>query len=124
MQILEDFQFTLRHSDASGNIFNFMQLLNIMQQNSIMNLNICCVYRLGASGVQTGLKPRPVSSGPKPVSLYGNSNNDDDGGGGFLENAAGDVFGGDGLFGGGGSSDDGPFEGIGDAFGDLFAGGS
>ncbi|KAJ8735424.1 hypothetical protein PYW07_007044 [Mythimna separata] len=81
-------------------------------------------FRLGASGVQTGLKPRPVSSGPKPVSLYGNSNNDDDGGGGFLENAAGNVFGGDGLFGGGGSSDDGPFDGIGDAFGDLFDGDS
>ncbi|KAF9423294.1 hypothetical protein HW555_001363 [Spodoptera exigua] len=80
-------------------------------------------FRMGASGIQTGLKPRPVSSGPKPVSLFGNSNNDDDGGS-FLENAAGNVFGGDGLFGGGGSSDAGPFDGLGDAFGDLFDGDS
>lgn len=78
---------------------------------------------MGASGIQTGLKPRPVSSGPKPVNLFGNSNNDDDGGS-FLANAAGGVFGGDGLFGGGGSSDDGPFGGLGDAFGDLFDGDS
>lgn len=81
-------------------------------------------FRLGASGVQTGLKPRPISSGPEPVSLFGNADNDDDGGG-FLENAVGDVIGGDGLFGGGGSSDDdGPFDGIGDAFGDFFDGDS
>lgn len=83
---------------------------------------MCCSFlSLGSSGLQTGQKPRPVSSGPKPVNLFGNSNDDDDGGS-FIENAAG-VFGGDGLF-GGGSSEDGPFDGIGDAFGDFFDGDS
>lgn len=80
---------------------------------------------LGTKGLQTGLKPKPVSSGPAPVNLFGNTNrdDDDDGGGGFLANAAGSVFDGDGLFGGGGSDDDGgPLDAIGDAFGDFLGG--
>ncbi|XP_075970644.1 uncharacterized protein LOC142973015 [Anticarsia gemmatalis] len=73
-------------------------------------------FSFGSSGLQSGKKPRPVSSsGPKPVNLFGSGNNDDDEGG-FLENA----FGEGGLLGGGGSSDDGPFDGIGDAIGDFF----
>nr|XP_021207707.1 uncharacterized protein LOC101737971 [Bombyx mori] len=84
-------------------------------------------FSLGSKGLQTGLKPKPVSSGPTPVSLFGNSNNEDEGG--FLENAAGAVFGGDegGLFGGsdglfGGGNDEGPLDTIGDAIGDFFDG--
>ncbi|CAD0194681.1 unnamed protein product [Chrysodeixis includens] len=80
-------------------------------------------FSLGTKGLQTGLKPKPVSSGPAPVNLFGNTDrdDDDDGGGGFLENAAGSVFDGEGLFGGGGSDDDdgGPLDAIGDAFGDF-----
>ncbi|KAL4716586.1 hypothetical protein ACJJTC_010250 [Scirpophaga incertulas] len=80
-------------------------------------------FGLGASGLQTGLKPKPASSGPAPISLFGN-NNDDDEGGGFIDDAAGAVFGtsvGQ-LFGGDSEDGDdgGPFDAIGDAFGDLF----
>lgn len=90
-------------------------------------------YSFGTSGVQSGLKPKPVSSGPTPINIYGNSNDDDDRGS-FLQNAAGALFGGGegggifggdgGLFGGGGggSDDDGPFDGIGEAIGDFFDG--
>lgn len=77
-------------------------------------------YSFGASGLQTGKKPRPVSSsGPKPVNLFGNSNNDDDGES-FIDNAAETVFGEGSFFQGGGgegSSEDGPFDGFGDAIG-------
>lgn len=94
-------------------------------------------YSFGASGVQSGLKPKPVSAGPAPINIYGNSDNDDDDNrGGFLENAAGAIFGGGegggifggegGFFGGGGGGsdddDEGPLDGIGDAIGDLFDG--
>ncbi|XP_013194650.2 uncharacterized protein LOC106138142 [Amyelois transitella] len=87
-------------------------------------------FGLGTKGIQTGLKPKPVSSGPKPVSLFGGggggSSSDD--GGGILGNVAGAVLGEEGgIFGGGGSDDDdddddGPFGAIGDAVGDLFDG--
>lgn len=81
--------------------------------------------RLGASGVQTGLKPKPVSSGPAPVSLFGNSDDDDDDDGGILGDAAGGLFGGGddegGLF-GGGDDDGGPLDALGDAVGDIFEG--
>lgn len=90
---------------------------------------------MGASGVQSGLKPKPVSSGPTPINIYGNTNNDDDRGS-FLQNAAGALFGGGegggifggegGFFGGGGggsdNDDEGPLDGIGDALGDFFDG--
>lgn len=92
-------------------------------------------YRLGTRGVQTGLKPKPISPGPAPVSLFGNSDDDDDDRGGFLSNAAGAIFGGGdsdggglfggggGIFGGGGDDDDGgPLDAIGDAVGDFFDG--
>ncbi|KAG6447338.1 hypothetical protein O3G_MSEX004933 [Manduca sexta] len=83
-------------------------------------------FGLGSSGVQTGLKPKPVSSGPTPVNLFGNSNNDDDGGllgdaGGILGGGGDGLFGGgDGIFGGG--NDEGPLDAIGDAVGDFFDG--
>lgn len=100
---------------------------------------------MGSSGVKTGQKPKPVSSGPKPVNLFGSGGQEQ---GGFIENAAeavlgggeglfggrpqggllggdggGGLFGGDGggIFGGGGG-DDGPFDAIGDAFGDFLDG--
>ncbi|KAI8438261.1 hypothetical protein MSG28_010859 [Choristoneura fumiferana] len=92
-------------------------------------------FGLGASGVQAGLKPKPVSSGPAPVSLFGNSGDGDDNRGGFLSNAAGAIFGGGdsesgGLFGGGGGifgggddgDDGGPLDAFGDAVGDFFDG--
>lgn len=78
--------------------------------------------------MQTGLKPKPVSSGPTPISLFGN-NGENDNEGGILDDAAGAVFGGggDGLFGGsdglfGGGNDEGPLDAIGDAVGELFDG--
>lgn len=95
-------------------------------------------FGLGASGVQTGLKPKPVSSGPTPVNLFGNNNRDENnngpgllggladgilsGGGGG--NNGGGFFGGSGLFGGAGGGsdaddDEGPFGAIGDAFDGL-----
>lgn len=94
------------------------------------------IYSFGVSGVQSGLKPKPVSAGPTPINIYGNSDNDDDDRGSFLENAAGAIFGGGegggifggegGFFGGGGGAsdddDDGPLDGIGDAIGDFFDG--
>ncbi|RVE54437.1 hypothetical protein evm_000922 [Chilo suppressalis] len=81
-------------------------------------------FGLGTSGVQTGLKPKPISSGPAPVSLYGNNNDDDDDDGGFIENAADALGVGDGIFGGGSDSDGGgPLDEIGDAVGDLFGDG-
>ncbi|XP_063825884.1 uncharacterized protein LOC135075365 [Ostrinia nubilalis] len=80
-------------------------------------------FGLGASGVQTGLKPKPVSSGPAPVNLFGNNDDDDDDDDGFLGNAAGAVLGdGPGIFGGGDDDDGGPLDAIGDAVGDIFDG--
>ncbi|XP_063616664.1 uncharacterized protein LOC134789909 [Cydia splendana] len=93
-------------------------------------------FGLGTKGLQTGLNPKPVSSGPAPVSLFGN-NDDDDDRDGFLSNVAGGIFGGGdegglfggggggGIFGGGSDNDDddgGPLDDIGDAVGDLFDG--
>ncbi|KAM3967593.1 uncharacterized protein ACR2FA_011144 [Aphomia sociella] len=76
-------------------------------------------FSLGSSGIKTGLKPKPVSSGPKPVNLFGNSDDRDEGDeGGFLENAASAVFGG----GGDSNDDDGPLDAIGDVVEDLFDG--
>lgn len=78
---------------------------------------------MGSSGLQTGLKPKPVSSGPKPVNLFGNGNTNDatllDAAGQLLANGANGngLFGRPqgGLFGGG----NGPLDVIGDAVGDL-----
>ncbi|XP_063549122.1 uncharacterized protein LOC134756224 [Cydia strobilella] len=91
-------------------------------------------FGLGTKGLQTGLNPKPISSGPAPVSLFGN-NDDDDDRDGFLSNVAGGIFGGGdegglfggggGIFGGGSDNDDddgGPLDDIGDAVGGLFDG--
>lgn len=67
------------------------------------------------------MKPKPVSSGPAPVSLFGNGDNDDDDDDGIFGGAA-DVLGGGGLFGGGSDDDGGPLDAIGDAVGDFFEG--
>ncbi|XP_026758593.3 uncharacterized protein LOC113518040 [Galleria mellonella] len=94
---------------------------------SIYSASFRC-FGLGSSGIQTGLKPKPISSGPKPVNLFGNSDRDDDESG-FLQNAASAVLGGggsesNGLFGGSSSNDDddGPLDAIGDVVEDLFDG--
>lgn len=91
---------------------------------------------MGSSGVQTGLKPKPVSSGPTPVNLFPTRDEDNDNGDGIFGDVASDLIGGgggsddgggifggagNGLFGGGGSSDNdndnsGPFDGISDVF--------
>jgi hypothetical protein len=73
---------------------------------------------LGASGIQTGLKPKPVSSGPAPVNLYGSSNNDNDEGGGIASAFLG-TDSSEGFF-GGDDDGDGPLDDIGEAIGDLF----
>ncbi|XP_063357951.1 uncharacterized protein LOC134647530 [Cydia amplana] len=91
-------------------------------------------FGLGTKGLQTGLSPKPISSGPGPISLFGN-NDDDDNRDGFLSNVAGGIFGGGdegglfggggGIFGGGSDNDDddgGPLDDIGDAVGDFFDG--
>lgn len=91
-----------------------------------MPIQLC---RLGSSGVQTGLSPKPVSSGPAPVSLFGNG---EDASPGFVQEAAEgivqdaasgivndgieDIFGGD-------DDDGGPLGAIGDAVGGFFGGG-
>lgn len=95
--------------------------------NSTLILNLSN-SSFGSSGVQTGLKPKPVSSGPKPISLFGSGS--EDSGGGFLENAAGTLLGdgdGGGLFGrpggglfGGRPNNNGPLDDIGDAIGEFF----
>ncbi|XP_046962144.1 uncharacterized protein LOC124531687 [Vanessa cardui] len=82
-------------------------------------------FGLGSSGLQTGLKPKPVSSGPKPISLFGSGSNNNEG---TLLDAAGSLIGGNGngifgapgggIFGGG----DGPLDAIGNAVGDFFGG--
>lgn len=85
------------------------------------------------SGIQSGLKPKPVSAGPAPVNIFENSDNSDGDRGSFLQNAAGAIFGGGegggifggegGFFGGGGGSDGGgPLDDVGDALGDYFDG--
>lgn len=72
--------------------------------------------------MQTGLKPKPVSSGPKPVNLFGSNNNNEQG---TILDAAGALLSGGGgrpnggLFGGG---SDGPLDAIGDAIGNIFDG--
>lgn len=74
-------------------------------------------FSLGSSGLQTGLKPKPVSSGPKPVSLFGSGNTND----GTILDAAGSLIpirNGGGIFGGG----NGPLDAIGNAVGDFFGG--
>lgn len=77
---------------------------------------------MGLSGVQTGLKPKPVSNGPKPISLFGTRNEDEDGGGGGQGGGFLDGIG-SGIFGGGNESsesdDDGPLDAFGDAFEDI-----
>lgn len=143
MLILADSQFIQPHFDALGR-WHLLKNTKIIFSTVILRLgtlnlhHVLTIFRslhwkfifyfsLGSKGLQTGLKPKPVSSGPTPVSLFGNSNNEDEGG--FLENAAGAVFGGDegGLFGGsdglfGGGNDEGPLDAIGDAIGDFFDG--
>ncbi|KAJ0182663.1 hypothetical protein K1T71_002032 [Dendrolimus kikuchii] len=121
-----------------------MELSNIRMQNrnafACMNINANIAgfqifsnsfrcFSFGASGLQTGLKPRPVKSGPKPINLFGNNGGVAEGG--FIENAAGAVFGvngnnilggvAEGVF-GGGSNDAGPLDAIGDAVGDFLDG--
>lgn len=129
------------------NIFTLgICICKIIFDNSDENVNIIVfTSSLGSSGIKTGQKPKPISSGPKPVNLYGSGGEEQ---GGFIENAAGSVLGGgEGLFGGGseggllggdsggggifgdgdgifgdGGDDEGPFDGIGDALGDLLDG--
>lgn len=84
---------------------------------------ICKLYyfSLGSAGLQTGLKPKPVSSGPKPVNLFGSSNNND----GTILDAAGSLLGSEnGIFGApeGGLFGGGPLDAIGNAVGDIFGG--
>ncbi|CAB3239804.1 unnamed protein product [Arctia plantaginis] len=87
-----------------------------------LNVNNRTVVRRRVSGLQSGKKPRPVSSsGPKPVNLFGNTDKPDNDVGGLIGNTVGSVFE-NGLFGIGGqssSNDDGPFDGFGDAIGDF-----
>lgn len=131
---LEVFLFTLLPLDVLGK--KLILLLEIFSCFCYLS-SLYIFYSLGTSGAQSGLKPKPVSAGPTPINIYGNSNNDDDDDdrGSFLENAAGALFGGGdgggifggegGFFGGGGGSDDddeGPLDGIGDAIGDFFEG--
>ncbi|CAG9118141.1 unnamed protein product [Plutella xylostella] len=91
-------------------------------------------FGLGSSGVQTGLKPKkPVSEGPKPVSLFGSSSSgsSSSSGGGVISNAAGAIIGGEGpagildgvaegIF--GGDDEGGPLDEIGDAVGEFLEG--
>lgn len=78
---------------------------------------------MGSSGIKTGQKPKPVSSGPKPINLFGNGGEEE---GGFIQNAADTVLGqGNGLFGGGDGGVLGGGDGgiLGGGDGGLFGGG-
>ncbi|CAG4979560.1 unnamed protein product [Parnassius apollo] len=102
----------------NGNAFACLDINADIGGFPIYSASFRC-FGFGSSGVQTGLKPKPISSGPKPVNLFGNGNNEDSGG--FLENAAGTLLGdgnGGGLF--GRPNDSGPLDDIGDAIGELF----
>ncbi|CAK1601796.1 unnamed protein product [Parnassius mnemosyne] len=74
----------------NGNAFACMDINADIAGFPIYSASFRC-FGFGKSGVQTGLKPKPISSGPKPVNLFGNGNNEDSGG--FLENAAGTLLG-------------------------------
>nr|XP_034833521.1 uncharacterized protein LOC117990167 [Maniola hyperantus] len=107
----------------NGNAFACLDINADIASFPVYSASFRC-FGLGLSGVQTGLKPKPVSSGPKPVNLFGSGNTNNDG---TILNAAGQILTGGGngnglfgvpqggLFGGGG----GPFDAIGDAVGDL-----
>lgn len=58
------------------------------------------IFSLGSSGLKTGQKPKPLSSGgPKPINLFGNGDQEE---GGFIQNAAESVLGqGSNILGGG-----------------------
>ncbi|CAG4965419.1 unnamed protein product [Colias eurytheme] len=94
----------------NGNAFACLDINADIGGFTIYSASFRC-FGLGTSGVQTGLKPKPVSSGPKPVNLFGNNNNNQQEG--TIFDAA------SGLFGGG---SDGPLDAIGDALGDFFDG--
>ncbi|CAK1544583.1 unnamed protein product [Leptosia nina] len=97
----------------NGNAFACLDINADIAGFTIYSASFRC-FGLGSSGVQTGLKPKPVSSGPKPVNLFGSSNQQE----GTILDAAGAILGGQGsrpsggLFGGG---NDGPLDAIGDA---------
>ncbi|KPI97547.1 hypothetical protein RR46_07294 [Papilio xuthus] len=111
----------------NGNTFACLDMNADIAGFPVYSASFRC-FGFGSSGVQTGLKPKPVSSGPKPISLFGSGSEDT--GGGFLENAAGTLLGdgnGGGLFGrpggglfGGRPNNNGPLDDIGDAIGEFF----
>ncbi|XP_038207768.1 uncharacterized protein LOC119829371 [Zerene cesonia] len=93
----------------NGNAFACLDINADIAGFTIYSASFRC-FGLGTSGVQTGLKPKPTSSGPKPINLFGSNNNQQEG---TIFDAA------SGLFGGG---SDGPLDAIGDALGDFFDG--
>ncbi|XP_045450567.1 uncharacterized protein LOC123659367 [Melitaea cinxia] len=99
----------------NGNAFACLDINADIARFPIYSASFRC-FGLGSSGLQTGLKPKPVSSGPKPVSLFGSGNTND----GTILDAAGSLIGGNsgGIFGGG----NGPLDAIGNAVGDFFGG--
>ncbi|XP_068626438.1 uncharacterized protein [Battus philenor] len=110
----------------NGNAFACLDINADIAGFPIYSASFRC-FGLGSSGVQSGLKPKPISSGPQPINLFGNGNNDDSGG--FLENAAGTLLGGGdggGIFGRpngglfGGRPGNGPLSDIGEALGEIF----
>ncbi|CAG9581227.1 unnamed protein product [Danaus chrysippus] len=109
----------------NGNAFACLDIVADIANFPVYSASFRC-FGLGSSGLQTGLKPKPVSSGPKPVNLFGSGNNND----GTLLDAAGELIGNNGngllpqggLFGrpGGIFGGDGPLDAIGDAVGEFF----
>ncbi|XP_052737626.1 uncharacterized protein LOC112042996 [Bicyclus anynana] len=106
----------------NGNAFACLDINADIGTFPIYSASFRC-FGLGSAGLQTGLKPKPVSSGPKPVNLFGNGGTTNDG---TILDAAGQILSGGngngifgapdgGLFGGGG----GPLDAIGDAVGNL-----
>ncbi|CAH2239527.1 jg21531 [Pararge aegeria aegeria] len=107
----------------NGNAFACLDIKADIGSFPVYSASFRC-FGLGSSGLQTGLKPKPVSSGPKPVNLFGSGSTNNDG---TILDAAGQLLTGGnngnglfgapqgGLFGGGG----GPLDAIGDAVGNL-----
>ncbi|XP_050671074.1 uncharacterized protein LOC126969582 [Leptidea sinapis] len=105
----------------NGNAFACLDINADIAGFPVYSASFRC-FGFGSSGVQTGLKPKPVSSGPKPINLFGSGSNNN-GGGSVLE-TAGAILGGNrrpsgGIFSGGSG---GPLDAIGGAIGGLFDG--